>query len=214
MLKYSERSRFKLKIINLTEDNGIYTSNVYMILGSHNALSDVNTLVDVGRDPNIIKKINSMSTGVGKRKIDQVILTHNHYDHAGLLPLIKEIYNPKVLAFSLSLKGIDACLKNGEILKMGDELFEVIHTPGHSHDSISLYNNHEGVLFVGDTPVIINSINDTFDEDFLNVLIQLSRKNINSIYFGHQDPIKTNAKKLIYNSLELLKKNISVKSIY
>ena len=56
-----------MKVINLTSNNRIYTSNVYFILGNHNALDDVNTLIDVGRDAAIINRIQYMDTGVAKK---------------------------------------------------------------------------------------------------------------------------------------------------
>ena len=86
-----------MKIINLTEKSSIYTSNVYLITGSWNTISDQNTLIDVGRDPAVIEEILNASTGVGKRRLDQVILTHSHYDHASLLPKIKENFGPVVI---------------------------------------------------------------------------------------------------------------------
>ena len=94
-----------MRVINLTENSNIYTSNVYFVNGSWNAMEDVNTLVDVGRDSTIIERIDDISSGVGKKRINQVILTHSHYDHASLLSVIKEIYNPVVYAFSPFLEG-------------------------------------------------------------------------------------------------------------
>ncbi|MDF1531817.1 MAG: hypothetical protein P1P72_05815 [ANME-2 cluster archaeon] len=41
-------------IQNLTRDSKKYTSNVYLIRGTNNAIQDVNTLIDVGRDPDVI----------------------------------------------------------------------------------------------------------------------------------------------------------------
>ncbi|KPQ41224.1 MAG: hypothetical protein MPEBLZ_04229, partial [Candidatus Methanoperedens nitroreducens] len=61
-----------MKIQNLSGGSTIYTSNVYLITGTWNAFNDVNTLIDVGRDPAIIEIINNASTGVGKKRIDQV----------------------------------------------------------------------------------------------------------------------------------------------
>jgi hypothetical protein len=46
---------------------------------------------------------------------------------------------------------------------MGDGYFEVIHMPGHSSDSICLYNQAEGVLFAGDSPVLITSSTGTYE---------------------------------------------------
>jgi len=73
-----------MKIVNLNEENDIYTSNIYPVTGDWKTLEDQNTLVDLGRDPKIIEKITRSSAGAGKRKLDQVILTPDHYDHASL----------------------------------------------------------------------------------------------------------------------------------
>ena len=117
-----------MKIINLTRKSRVYTSNVYLVLGTWNTLEDLNTLVDAGRDKTLIEKINNAPTAMGKQKIDQVVLTHPHYDHAELLPLIRKIFKPKVYAFSPYFNGVDHVLKDGDTLMLGDRTFEVIYT--------------------------------------------------------------------------------------
>ena len=79
-------------------------------------MEDVNTLVDVDRDPMIVEKIQKAPVGVGKRKVEQVALTHSHYGHAGLLPQIRKAFNKSVYAFSTSLKGVNHLLKDGDTL--------------------------------------------------------------------------------------------------
>ena len=199
-----------MKIINLTEKSNVYTSNVYFVLGSWNALPDINTLVDVGRDPAVIEAIKNASTGVGKKRVEQVILTHSHYDHAGLLPMIRATFKPVVYAFSRYLEEADHLLKDGDVLKLGDRIFEVIHTPGHSTDSICLYCEEDGVLFAGDTPLIIRRPGDTYPEEFAEALARLSQKDIRSIYFGHGQPILHNCNALIRNSLENVRQCVKV----
>lgn len=178
-----------MKIINLTEDSKVYTSNAYLVLGTWNALADMNTLVDVGRDPFIIDKINSINTGVGKRRIDQVILTHNHYDHVGLLPLICKTYSPVVYSYSSHIDGADHILKNGDTIRLGDKDFKVFHAPGHSSDSILLFCEAEGTLFTGDVSVSIRSSGGTYDPLFKKILGYLINKDIKAIYMGHGKPI-------------------------
>ena len=190
-----------MRVINLTENSSTYTANVYFVRGSWNAIDDVNTLVDVGRDSKIIERIDAISGGVGKKKIDQVILTHSHYDHASLLPLIRKIYDPVVYAFSPYLEGVDYLLKGKENLKIGDGMFEVIHTPVHSSDSICLYCEEEGVLFAGDTPIVIRSSDEIYDASFIEMLIKLYSGNIQKIYPGHGDPITEGSREIIYVSL-------------
>ncbi len=142
-----------MKIINLTENSKLYTSNVFLIMGTWNTIDDVTTLVDVGSDDSIIKKIEAINTGLGKRKVDQVIITHSHSDHAALLPAIKDAFNPRICAFNSHLKGIDHILMGSEMLRIGEMMFEVIHTPLHSSDSVCLFCENDGSLFVGDTPI-------------------------------------------------------------
>lgn len=194
-----------MKIINLTEDTTIYTCNVYLVLGSWNALKDENTLVDVGRDPMIFQKLDIVHTGVGKRKIDRVVITHNHYDHIGQLPDIRNQFHPKVFAFSRSLDGVDIFLNDGDTIMLGDRQFEVIHTPGHSNDSICLYCEADGVLFSGDTPLIIRSGGYTYDTDFINALERISRRDIKIIYPGHGAPLKKDCNLMIKTSLKNIK---------
>ncbi len=197
-----------MKILNLTKDSNVYTSNVYFVLGNSNAIDDVNTLVDVGRDHSIIAKIEKASTGVGKQRVEQVVLTHSHYDHAGLLPHIRKMYNPRVCAYSTSLEGVDRLLRDGETLKMGDEAFEVIYTPGHSSDSICIYCQSEGVLFAGDSPVILQSDEGTYEDAFIDALIRLARKDIKAIYFGHGDPLLNDCNARIRSSLKMVKEGL------
>lgn len=175
-----------MKIFNLTENSRLYTSNVFLILGTWNTLDDVTTLVDVGSDESIIYKIEHFNTGLGKRKIDQVILTHSHSDHAAILPAIKEAFNPRVCAFNSHLRGIDQTLKDGDVLRIGEQQFDVIHTPVHSYDSICLFCKEDGSLFVGDTPIpndfqIHNTINN-YPESLLK-----NWNFVKTIYAGHGD---------------------------
>jgi glyoxylase-like metal-dependent hydrolase (beta-lactamase superfamily II) len=174
-----------MKVINLTEDSSLYTSNVFLVLGSWNTIADVNTLIDVGNDKGIIEKIESINTGLGKHKVDQVILTHSHSDHSALLSEIKIKYHPKTKAFNSHLKNIDHVLQNGEILKIGDQQFEVFHITFHSYDSICLYCEKEGVLFSGDTSFPIAETNPALQAENEQSLQRLKKKKVKTVYPGH-----------------------------
>lgn len=196
-------------ILNLSSGSRMYTSNAHLVLGNHNALADVNTLVDVGRDPLIIERIYETSTGVGKHRVEQVVLTHSHYDHAEALPLIREAFHPIVYAVSASLMGVDHILKGGEKLKLGDRMFEVIHTPGHSHDSICLYCEQDRTLFAGDTPLIVQSLGGTYEEGYIHALEKLCRRDISTIYFGHGEPLLKDCNKKLRNTLRNVKESMA-----
>lgn len=159
----------------------------------------------VGRDPGIIKRIDEASTGVGKQRVQQVILTHSHYDHASLLPIIKKKYNSKVYAFSSTIDHIDEILMGGETIKIADRQFEIIHAPGHSDDSICLYCEREGILFAGDTPLVIRTKDINYEQSFIRALEYIGTKKVEIIYFGHGDPLRSNCNKTILTSLRNLK---------
>ena len=199
-----------MKISNLTEKSTVYTSNVYLVTGTWNAMQDVNTLVDVGMDQSIVNKINEYSTGVGKSRVEQVVLTHSHSDHIGILNLIREVFHPQVYAFSPYIGGVDHLLKDGDQLKMGDRIFEVCHTPGHSDDSICLFCQSEGVLFTGDISVVIQSSDGYYNQDFVRFMEQLCTKDIRTIYFGHGDPKTTECKALLSNSMKNILKSQAI----
>ena len=174
-----------MRIVTLENSNQVYTSQVYLVLGSSSRLEDLNTLVDVGQDPAILASIERAPTGVGKWPVEQVVLTHCHSDHSALLPRIREAFHPKVFAYSPNIEGVDCLLRDGDTIKMGDENFEVIHTPGHSSDSLCFYNETEGVLFAGDSPLLIGSPEETHEAGFMAALKKLCARDIRRIYFGH-----------------------------
>jgi len=197
-----------MKVINLSINKKVYTCNVYLVLGDWKRLDDVNTLVDVGRDSSIIDIINNIGTGIGKKKIEQVFLTHNHYDHVSLISVIKEMFNPVIYSFCSSLKGIDVIVKDGDKYKIGDRMFEIIYSPGHSQDSICLYCKEEKVLFAGDTPLLIQTVGGTYEEDFVDTLKKISYLDIKTIYPGHGESITENCNEKIEISLENVRKSL------
>jgi len=174
-----------MRIQNLTENSNLYTSNVFLVLGEWNTVEDMTTLVDVGYDPSIISKIEMMNMGLGKKKIDQVILTHTHSDHAAILPEIIAAFHPRVLAFNAHLKGIDHVIQDGEMIRIGEQQFEVFHITAHSYDSICLYCEQEAVLFAGDTNFPIDFENPQMRLENEYPLFRLLGKQIITVYNGH-----------------------------
>ncbi len=190
-----------MRISNLIQSKSmVYSSNVYLVLGDWSAIDDVNTLIDVGNDPAVLDQIALAPTGVGKQSIEQVIFTHGHFDHTALLPQIRQRYQPVVYAYS-AFVGADELLRDGQVLHCGDRYFEVIYTPGHSDDSICLYCQTDGALFVGDTPVIIRSTDGTYEDRFVAALERLCRLDVRTIYFGHGEPLTVNPRSALLGSL-------------
>ena len=192
-----------MRVVTLENSGQIYTSQVYLILGESSHLEDVNTLVDTGQDAAILTSIRKAPTGVGKWPVEQVVLTHNHSDHCALLPRILEAFHPKVLAFSPNTDGVSRVLRDGEFIKMGDEFFEVIHMPGHSSDSICLYNGTEGVLFAGDSPILIAHGAGAYEPGFLAAFEKLCARDVRIIFFGHGPPLLENCNQRVRESWKI-----------
>jgi glyoxylase-like metal-dependent hydrolase (beta-lactamase superfamily II) len=192
-----------MRVVILENSGLLYTSQTYLVLGDLSRLEDVNTMVDVGQDPAMLASVGRAPTGVGKWPVEQVVLTHSHSDHCALLPQVREAFHPKVFAFSPNIVGIDVVLRDGDRLRMGDEDFEVIYTPGHSSDSICLYNRAEGVLFAGDTPLLIMSSTGTYEDGFLSALERLCTLDVRRIYFGHGVPLTERCNERLRESLKM-----------
>ena len=178
-----------MRIVMLENSGLVYTSQAYLVLGGASKLEDVNTLVDVGQDPAILASVAQAPTGVGKWPVEQVVLTHGHSDHCALLPRVREAFHPKVFAYSPSIDDVDGLLRDGDTIRMGDEYFETVHMPGHSSDSICLYNQANGILFAGDSPLLITSPTGTYEAAFLAALEKLCARDVRRIYFGHGAPL-------------------------
>ncbi len=190
-----------MKIFKLKRNPNEYTCNAYLVLGSWNRIADKNTLIDVGYDAYITAEIDSINTGVGKKPVDQVVITHSHYDHTAGLPAIIEKYKPVVYG-NLKSQYVDVVLNDGDTIMMGDNEFEVINVPTHSDDSILLYCRKEGILFSGDTTLTVRTSEGNYDQKFIDTLTYLSKSNIKTIYHGHDDPIIHEALNVIHNSIK------------
>lgn len=169
--------------------NSVYSANAYLLLGEWNRIEDVNVLVDPGADPALLDFLEHAATGVGKRKLDLVVLTHRHYDHSTLVPILKARYGMPVAGWGPADELVDQPLVDGARLRFGDESFEVIHTPGHTDDSICLYGSVGQSLFVGDTPVMVVSRDASYEPAYVAALRRLAGLPVRIIYFGHGAPL-------------------------
>ena len=194
-----------VNIVPLKKSDKIYSCNSYLILGDWNRMEDINTIIDPGIDDFILDEIAHMSTGVGKTPVAQVILTHNHFDHAAGLSFLKERYNCRVCAFSDG-PGVDELLKDGQFVKAGDGLLEVIHTPGHSSDSICLYAPAAKALFSGDTQLKAHGACELYTSEYVAGIMKLAGRKILNIFSGHDVPLTKGCNEIILRTCNNLRK--------
>jgi glyoxylase-like metal-dependent hydrolase (beta-lactamase superfamily II) len=105
-----------------------------------------------------------------------------------------------VLAFTSANACVTRLVRDGDIVQCGDRSFRVVHTPGHSSDSICLYCADDHVLFAGDTP-LRRSSGASYTEEFVEAIARLSALDIQQIYYGHGAPLLTGANAMIADIL-------------
>jgi hydroxyacylglutathione hydrolase len=82
-------------------------------------------------------------------RVKYIIDTHHHVDHTAGNQDIKSAFNAKIVAHKLSRIAKDIGVVDGDIVEIGQIRVRVIHTPGHSLDSICLLFDNK--LLTGDT---------------------------------------------------------------
>lgn len=195
-----------MKVLLLKRTDQVYSANAYLLLGIWNRITDVNTMIDVGSDAYVVGEIEKAPTGVGKNPIEQVVLTHNHFDHSAGLSAVIERYHPRVYAFSPG-EGVTDLLRDGQTLLMGDDYCQVIHAPGHSSDSVCIYCPAKKLLFSGDVPLSIKTPGSSYAEDFVEALERIARLDIRVIYSGHNAPVESGAEDMIRMTLENVRRS-------
>lgn len=169
----------------------------------------MNVLIDAGSDPGVVPFVERAPTGIGKRKLDLIVLTHRHYDHVTMLPALKERFGAAAAACGPAADDVDVVLGDGDRLRFGDEIFEVIHTPGHTDDSICLYGTESRALFVGDTPVIVNAVDGSHEPAYVAAMRRLAALPVQSIYFGHGEPMTDGCQERLAASLANIERSMA-----
>ncbi|MDG7010539.1 MAG: MBL fold metallo-hydrolase [Nitrososphaerota archaeon] len=82
-------------------------------------------------------------------KVKYAVATHEHFDHVSTLEELAKDLGAEVVAHEKSPVRCDVRVADGTELALGRSKVRVIHTPGHTEDSICLYDGSE--VFTGDT---------------------------------------------------------------
>ena len=116
-------------------------------------IRDKNTNITGCIDPSVAKDIVNVLQNRGI-DLNFILNTHHHQDHVGGNQELKEIYNCKIIGChddQNRIPGIDIKLKDSEQFNIGESVFEVIYTPGHTIGHICFYFKDQNLLFCGDT---------------------------------------------------------------
>jgi glyoxylase-like metal-dependent hydrolase (beta-lactamase superfamily II) len=128
-----------MEVHNVTADAETFTCNAYLAAG------EAPTLVDAGAMSGVVDAVRERVDD-----LDSVVLTHQHGDHVEQLDAICEAFDPDVYAYADHPRRTHELADGDEVL-VGDERCEVVFTPGHADDHVSLVSAHS--LFSGDVVV-------------------------------------------------------------
>jgi len=83
-----------------------------------------------------------------------IVNTHHHFDHTLGNEAISKDTGAKIIQHESSTLNHDISVSDGHSIKFGNSELKVLHTPGHSKDSICLVG--DGKIFTGDTLFVGN----------------------------------------------------------
>jgi glyoxylase-like metal-dependent hydrolase (beta-lactamase superfamily II)/8-oxo-dGTP pyrophosphatase MutT (NUDIX family) len=116
-------------------------------------------LVDPGSgEPEALRELFALTDHLASegRRVTMVVVTHHHPDHIGGVAACRERLGARVVGHRLLAEHLplDVVVKDGDWLPLapglGDWTLQVLETPGHTRDSISLWHRSRRALFVGD----------------------------------------------------------------
>jgi hydroxyacylglutathione hydrolase len=126
-----------------------------------------------------------------KWRVTMIINTHNHFDHVLGNEQLASRSGARIAQHQDSnWEGKYVSITDGEQIPLGDTVIKVLHTPGHSKESISLLVNDE-FIFTGDTlfvggcgrvDLLGGDVNEMYDSLY-NKVLQLNEDLI--VYPGH-----------------------------
>ncbi len=200
-------------------------TNCYIILDDNT--KEAMVIDPAGEPEKIIEMLNILNAN-----LKYIYLTHCHGDHTGAVTELKNAYGGKILIHRIESKNLnnpsvtlnyyigmpdieletDSRVDDNDLIHIGDIEFKVIHTPGHTNGSTSLYCEKENMLFSGDTmfrgtwgrtDLPTGSLVEIMDS-ITNKILKLPEETI--VYPGHGKSTIVKEEKPIY--LELKEREI------
>jgi len=177
-------------------------------------IRDKNTNITGCIDPSVAKDIVNVLQNRGI-DLNFILNTHHHQDHVGGNLELKEIYNCKIIGCSDDqnrIPGIDIKLKDSEEFNIGESVFKVIDTPGHTIGHICFYFEDQNFLFCGDTIFSLGCgrlFEGSYEQMTESILKIRSLPDCTKIFCGHEYT-ESNAKfaEFLDSGDDLLKKKI------
>jgi len=180
-------------------------SHIYVIKGDAK-----NVLIDTGTAGNFrLLKKHLSEVGFRVRDVQLILLTHEHFDHAGAAAFFHGtaiVAAHRLAANKLQLQDdfvtlsryydvpskpfwVDIWLEDGAVIDLGKRKLRVVHTPGHTSGCICFHELEEGLLFSGDTVFAGGTLSGITGSgsvsDYMESVRRLNSLRIKEIYPGH-----------------------------
>ena len=191
-----------MEVHNVTADAESFTCNAYLALG------ETPTLVDAGSMDGVEDVIREHTD-----QLDRVVVTHQHSDHVAELEPVCSAFDADCYAYADHPVRTHE-LADGDEVVIGDQSCEVVYTPGHADDHVSLVG--ETALFSGDVVVYNDGAFDDGSfgrtdypgmsrerliESIYDLLDRLP-DSVDSMYAGHGDVYTGDVRTVIERALE------------
>jgi len=193
-----------MEVHNVTEWADTFTSNAWLALGERDVLVDAGS----AEPDETVERVRKHTD-----RLDAVVLTHQHGDHVGSLDAVLDAFDAPLYAYD-DHPHRDKVLEAGDEVRIGDEDCEVVYTPGHADDHVSLVG--ERSVFTGDVVVY----NDEAFEDgsfgrtdmpgqsreklieSVRRLLDALPETVEAMYAGHGDAYEGNVRAVVERALE------------
>ena len=191
-----------MDVTTVTAGADSFTCNAFLMEG------DRTVLVDAGATDAVVGAIESRTA-----TLDAVVLTHQHGDHVGSLDAVLSAFDAPLYANGDHPRRTHE-LEDGDQVFAGDEAFDVVYTPGHADDHVSLVS--ETTLFSGD--VVVHD-DGAFDDgsfgrtdmagqsrevliESIETLLDRMPDGVEHMYAGHGDAFHGDVRGVVETALE------------
>jgi glyoxylase-like metal-dependent hydrolase (beta-lactamase superfamily II) len=190
-----------MDVVTVTEDAESFTCNAYL------ALSERDVLVDAGAMPGVEDVVRDHTDD-----LDAVVLTHQHGDHIQELDAVLDAFDADLYAYADHARRTHE-LADGDEVDVGDERFEVVHSPGHADDHVALIS--DSTIFSGDVVVhddgafdygsfgrtdMVGQSREELIESIERILERLP-ESVEHMYAGHGDEFHGDVRDVIETAL-------------
>jgi hydroxyacylglutathione hydrolase len=147
------------------KEKGLLDANTYVIR------DEITVLIDPGLENYLELRLEEMrKDGIYLKEVDLITLTHLHPDHCDATAVLKEVSGAKVALHPSQLEYLDTMAEEAlrflgmeaktkkfdvdfvfeERLSLGNTELKILHTPGHSPESVCFYAQDKKILICGD----------------------------------------------------------------